>query len=59
MGQMKAYQMWLEEKGYVEVVQASDGSWDYQNSESHPGESTATKEFLEQRNDRPRPSKRP
>ncbi len=57
MGQMKAYQMWLEEKGYVEVVQASDGSWDYQNSPSRPGESTATKEFLEQRN--VRPSKRP
>jgi|TARA_R110002096_G_scaffold279761_1_gene473984 hypothetical protein len=49
MGQMKAYQMWLEEKGYVEVVQASDGSWDYQNSKAHPGESAACDEYLEER----------
>lgn len=52
MGQMKAYQMWLEEKGYVEVVQANDGSWDYQNSKTHPGETEALNEYMENRDAR-------
>ena len=52
MGQMKAYAMWLEERGYVEYVETPDGDGDYQSTSTHPGESAALNEYLEERNDK-------
>ena len=51
MGQMKAYLMWLEERGYVEYVETPDGVGDYQSTATHPGESVALNEYMEERND--------
>lgn len=50
MGQMKAYAMWLEEKGYVELVPTPDGYGDYENTSTHPGDSAAMTEYMEERN---------
>tara|TARA_B100000131_G_scaffold127456_1_gene124451 strand:+ start:282 stop:446 length:165 start_codon:yes stop_codon:yes gene_type:complete len=52
MGQMKAYAMWLEEKGYVELVPMPDGHEDYRNTERHPGDAVAVREFMEERDAR-------
>lgn len=51
MGQMKAYAMWLEEKGYVELVPTPDGDFDYRNTEAHPGGRAAILEFMEERDE--------
>ena len=48
MGQMKHYLMWLEEKGYMEYVDHPHGG-DYQPTTTHPGESAALNEYLEER----------
>ncbi len=50
MGQMKSYLMWLEEKGYVEYVDDPHYGGDYQPTTTHPGESEALSEYLEERN---------
>ena len=50
MGQMKHFLMWLEERGYVEYVDTPDGVGDYQSTPTHPGESEALSEYLEERN---------
>ena len=50
MGQMKHYLMWLEEKGYVELVPTPDGHEDYEHTNSHPGATAAINEYMEERN---------
>ena len=50
MGQMKHYLMWLEERGYVEFVDTPDGVGNYRAPPTHPGESEALSEYLEERN---------
>ena len=54
MGRMKDYAMWLEEKGYVEIQEYSNG---YQcnptiRTSSHPGDAKAIAEYLEERDAR-------
>ena len=49
MGQMKSYQMFLEERGYVEYVDLPDGTEDYENTPMHPGDDQALQEFLDDR----------
>lgn len=46
MGQMKAYLMFLEERGYVEY---NDLTEDYENTNTHPGDNQACKEYLDDR----------
>ena len=45
MGAMKAYLMWLEEKGYIELVPTSSGDDEYMETTNHPGEATALQEY--------------
>ena len=45
MGAMKAYLMWLEEKGYIELVPTPNGDDEYKNTNTHPGEATALQEY--------------
>lgn len=49
MGQMKAYLMWLEERGYMEYVDHPHGG-DYQPTSNYPGENAALNEYMEERN---------
>jgi|TARA_B100001059_G_scaffold141992_1_gene141930 hypothetical protein len=46
MGAMKSYLMWLEEKGYVELVCNQHDDWDYEPTNKHPGEAEAMNEYL-------------
>ena len=47
MGAMKNYLMWLEEKGYMELVyDLRSGHEDYQPTSKHPGETEAMNEYL-------------
>lgn len=46
MGQMKAYLMFLEERGYVEY---NDLTEDYENTNAHPGNAQALQEYLNDR----------
>ncbi len=50
MGQMKHYLMWLEEKGYVELVCNEHDDWDYEHTNTHPGATAALNEYMEERN---------
>ena len=49
MGQMKAYLMWLEERGYMEYIDHPHGG-DYMPTTTHPGEAGALNEYMEERN---------
>ena len=52
MGAMKSYLMWLEDKGYVELVANQHDDWDYEQTAKHPGEAEAMNEYLSRRDDK-------